>query len=215
MGFIYKVTNLVNGKVYIGQTIGNINKRWREHKSSSLNNLDNNILHKAMRKYGFENFKIEKVIECENDLLDEMEIKYIKIFNSYVGNENSNGYNMTVGGSGTIKNDYSIIYSLWDEGLSAGQIATKTGYNRNTISKILKDYENFSITESNHRAYLLSGKSRGTSVVQLDLNGNIIKEYSTIAEASRETGISHSAICNVINKKIGFKTAGGYKWEKN
>ena len=50
---IYKITNLVNEKVYIGQA-QDIEKRWREHKCSSKSN--NQILYRAIRKYGLENF---------------------------------------------------------------------------------------------------------------------------------------------------------------
>ena len=47
----------------------------------------------------------------------------------------------------------------------------------------------------------------------LDKNGTIIKEFPSIADAEKETGISHSNIGNCCHKKYGFKTAGGYRWE--
>lgn len=95
---IYKITNLVNGKVYIGQTQDDIIQRWKEHKYY----LDkrNQILYCAMRKYGFENFSFEILMLCEEDLLDLMEIYYIEMYRSYVGWEDSWGYNATTGGSG-------------------------------------------------------------------------------------------------------------------
>ena len=96
---IYKITNLVNGKVYIGQTQDDIIQRWKEHKYY----LDkrNQILYCAMRKYGFENFSFEILMLCEEDLLDLMEIYYIEMYRSYVGWEDSWGYNATTGGSGS------------------------------------------------------------------------------------------------------------------
>ena len=100
---IYKITNLVNGKMYIGQSI-DIYKRWKEHKATSLNTESqayNYPIYCAFRKYGFENFKFEVIEECSTDKLDEKEIYYIEKYNSYIGGENANGYNLTTGGEGT------------------------------------------------------------------------------------------------------------------
>lgn len=100
---IYKITNLVNGKMYIGQSI-DIYKRWREHKAISLNKESqayNYPIYCAFRKYGFENFKFEVIEECSTDKLDEKEIYYIEKYNTFTLWKNSNGYNQTIGGSGT------------------------------------------------------------------------------------------------------------------
>lgn len=62
MGFIYCFTNTINNKQYIGQTINSTNERYCNHKSSYQNENSteyNSLLHKAFRKYGFENFKYE------------------------------------------------------------------------------------------------------------------------------------------------------------
>ena len=70
MGIIYCYTNLVNNKKYIGQTI-NPKERFNQHKSSAFNEKDNEYnspLHRAFRKYGYENFKYEILIE--NDEID-------------------------------------------------------------------------------------------------------------------------------------------------
>ena len=53
----------------------------------------------------------------------------------------------------------------------------------------------------------------GIPVVQIDLEGNIIATYKSIAEAGRKTGICNANIANVAKKRIGYKTAGGYRWE--
>ena len=100
---IYKITNLVNGKVYIGQSV-DIYKRWKSHKWSSYNkNCSDydNILHRAFRKYGEDKFSFEIIEECSEEELNEKEIYYIKEYNSYVKNESANGYNLTIGGDGT------------------------------------------------------------------------------------------------------------------
>lgn len=72
-----------------------------------------------MRKYGIENFQIEQIEENDNSILDEREKYWIQFYNSMI----PNGYNMTFGGEGSIKIDYNLVYSLWDEGKSIAQIS--------------------------------------------------------------------------------------------
>ena len=76
---IYKITNKVNGKVYIGQSV-DIKKRWNRHLHT-VNNPNykgyNYPLYRAMRKYGIENFLFEVIEECGKTELDDKEIFYI------------------------------------------------------------------------------------------------------------------------------------------
>ena len=94
MNQIYKITNNVNSKVYIGLTTQNVNRRWSEHLYRFNLGERDHKLYKAMKKHGIDNFNIE-VIENTNDknLLPELEKEYINKFDSY-----NNGYNMTIGG---------------------------------------------------------------------------------------------------------------------
>ena len=64
MFYVYKITNKVNGKVYIGKT-DNVQKRWNKHVSASQkpNNKNHQLIHKAIAKYGTTNFSIEKIEE--------------------------------------------------------------------------------------------------------------------------------------------------------
>ena len=64
---IYKITNLINGHIYIGQSI-NIERRFREHKNGS-----ELIVDKAIKKYGVENFSFDIIEECSECMLDERE----------------------------------------------------------------------------------------------------------------------------------------------
>ena len=87
---IYKITNKINGKIYIGQS-KNIFKRWSEHRYEAKNN--DKPLYKAFRKYGIENFTFEIIEICNIEQLNEREIFWTKFYNSY-----NNGYNLTPGG---------------------------------------------------------------------------------------------------------------------
>lgn len=94
MFYIYKITNKVNGKVYIGLTTETVEKRWLNHVRASKK--CERHLYKSMRKYGVENFKIEVIDETDDfEYLGELERKYIAQYNS---TDQTIGYNNTCGG---------------------------------------------------------------------------------------------------------------------
>ena len=66
MGLIYRATNLVNGKIYIGQTVRTLHKRKLEHLNEAIKKESNFIFHKAIRKYENHNFKWEILGYCNN-----------------------------------------------------------------------------------------------------------------------------------------------------
>ena len=93
---IYKITNNINGKCYIGQSI-HLEKRIAEHKAVAFNKNKANYhypIYQAIRKYGIENFTFEVLEECKIDELNDKEVFYIKFYNAY-----SNGYNQNEGGN--------------------------------------------------------------------------------------------------------------------
>lgn len=94
---IYKITNTINGKAYIGQTVQTLQQRMCKHKQRMKNGAKM-PLYCAFRKYGLEAFNIE-VIDIANSAeeLNEKEIFWIEHFNSF----HPNGYNLTRGGAGT------------------------------------------------------------------------------------------------------------------
>lgn len=150
---IYKISNNVNDKVYIGQTI-DLKKRWQNHKHDSKRL--NQTIYYAMRKYGVENFKIEIIHECNNeDELDEMEVKFIAEHNSY-----KNGYNMNIGGNvlrgknnpmygkprsdedkqkSRKKQSIGIWHTPFGDYISATQISKTTDFGYSTIHKWCKE----------------------------------------------------------------------------
>ena len=98
---VYKITNKINGKVYIGQTIQTLGRRWKKHVRYSENN-SKTAIHNAIRKYGPENFTIEE-IDGANSLseLNYLETHYIYKHESLA----PNGYNLKIGGSNSLYTD--------------------------------------------------------------------------------------------------------------
>lgn len=74
MGYIYVITNQINDKQYIGQTVNTIKRRWQEHICSSRQKSTRTYpLYNAMNKYGIENFTIKQIEECSYEILNERE----------------------------------------------------------------------------------------------------------------------------------------------
>jgi group I intron endonuclease len=92
---IYKIKNKINGKIYIGQTIQDLDKRIESHLKESRSNKTDRPFLNAIKKYGIENFEWEIIDEAKTlDELDEKEIYWIDNYNSLV----PNGYNVLGGG---------------------------------------------------------------------------------------------------------------------
>ncbi len=121
---IYKIENLINHKVYIGQSI-HIEKRWQQHCQQS----GDSVIAKAIQKYGKKNFSFQIIEECSEQELDEKELFYIKQYNSLA----PNGYNITdyIDGQRRIyasydkETLYQIIKDIKDTDLSFKDIANK------------------------------------------------------------------------------------------
>ena len=209
MGFIYKIWNEENDKLYIGQTSVGIKTRWSSHLKNYLTN--NAVIYRAMRKYGAGIFHIEQIEECDNSILDEREKYWIEYYNSY-----KNGYNSTPGGtalpSGKMfaRLDDNLLHQLWDKGYSISEIVEKTGYSDTSIREHLYEYEKFSIEESIARGINKAAKTRSQEISQWDLQGNFIQTYQSAAVASKETNITAQNIYKCLKKER--ETAGNYYW---
>ena len=103
MHHIYKITNLINKKSYIGKTrLSNIQQRFHQHiADSKKSHREHRPLYDAIRKYGAENFKIELIETVESDKIAcEREVYWITYLRSYIGFVDCRGYNATLGGDG-------------------------------------------------------------------------------------------------------------------
>lgn len=204
---IYKITNQIEGKSYIGKSV-DIEDRWMRHKSRAFQKNDkqyNCYLYRSIRKYQLCNFTFEVVEECSIEDLDNKEIFYIDLYDSFYKN---NGYNMTRGGDGGLKQDYEEVCELWNKGYTISDIAKEINGSRNTVKHILKVCNmNYSETEARQRGK----KKKSYAINQYTLDGAFIKTWESSKQIERELHIDHSSVIDCCNWMR--RTAGGYKWK--
>lgn len=211
---IYKITNLLNQKCYIGQSI-NIKQRWKQHRANSQ--VRDEALYLAIQKYGIENFSFEVIEECKEEELDLKEQYYINYYDSY-----NNGYNMTLGGQNNKDFFSEKIFKLWDEGKNISEISSILNLSRGTIHKRLKDYINYSVSESKSRGGRLHYKvqldkntlpdhMKPKHIYQYDIWGNQIRCWDSASQISSILKIDKSLIGKAIRGE--YLQAGGYQWK--
>lgn len=98
---LYLVRNLVNGKMYCGKTTYTIERRWKQHKYDARRQVYNSHLHRAMRKYGPENFVIDPIIPVGEDIVDEQGLNAAEMLFIRLLRINCELMNLTDGGEGT------------------------------------------------------------------------------------------------------------------
>lgn len=191
---IYLVTNKINLKVYVGQTIQPLKKRWKSHQSKGC------ILYNSIQKYGKENFTIEQIDSAENiEELNEKEIYWISFYNSI----SPVGYNLRLGGNGG--------GNLSDE--TKSKIA-KTLIGR-PVSEKTRELKRTQMIGKNNPMYGKSPnlgkecKSETRKKISDSLKGKIISEQEKQRLRSLRLGIpgwsKGKKLGNMIGKKNQFK----------
>lgn len=206
MAFIYKITNDVNEKVYIGKTLRSVEKRWKEHiKDSKREHTENRPLYRAMNKYGIDNFHIETIEECSDELVEEREVFWIKEYNSF----GKNGYNATIGGDGKSYVDKLLIYTLWLKGMTTNEIQDSIGCCKDIILDSLKFY---GVTSKEIKNRRLTSMSK--PVDMYNMCGDFIASFSSVKDAYQFLGVKQTSghIDSVCQGKR--KSAYGYKWKR-
>ena len=202
MAFIYKITNLINNKIYVGKTTKTLEERFQTHlHDSKKEKLSHRPLYKDMKEYGAENFSIE-LLEEDNDNPSEKEIYWIEKLNSRI----PNGYNIALGGEGrktVTSQEKEEIIALYKSGKPITTIQKETQRDTYTITNILQEY-NIPITE-NWKYFI-------KKIGQYDNQGNLIAIYDSIAEIEKQlsNGKSHGHISACAKGKR--KKAYGYYW---
>ena len=211
MAYIYKITNNINDKIYIGQTNHTLTERLHQHYLDSRKpHRKHRPLYQAINKYGIENFSIELIEETNNPL--EREIYWIEYYGSF-----KNGYNATMGGNGKRYLDYELIISTYNQLQNINKVSTLLNLDPDSISNILNTY-NIDILSGGE----VSKRQLSKSVAMIDKNTNqIIKVFSSHMDAARWLITNNKSLDKDVRiaGRIGWvtkgkrKTAYGYKWK--
>lgn len=111
MHFLYRITDVLNNKVYIGQTI-NPARRWSYHKSQSKKIKPLQYIHRAMTKYGIDNFVFDVIVSCITQ--DDADYTEIQLIERYDSRNKEVGYNRAPGGSVAWESGLpSYMYSMF------------------------------------------------------------------------------------------------------
>lgn len=201
-GFIYKITNKVNNKVYIGQTRYTVESRWRQHLKNYNVEHRKQPLYMAFEKYGVENFEVELIEEVNVDKLDEREIFWIAKYDSF-----KNGYNATIGGQGGkiyywTDSNYEEIRTMYLSGFTSANIAKHYNVSAWTIIQILKSLNvkikgNPLAMNAVEAAEFIKRYENGTSLKELASEYNTDKE--TVKRFLKKKGVNlrvHSVLIN-------------------
>lgn len=205
MNYIYLVTNKINGKQYVGQTVRSVADRWVRHVSASKTQQDNNYFHNAIRKYGRDSFEITILEEVEKaSELDAKEQYYIEKYNTYY----PNGYNTTRGGGGVQRHDHEKIKRLWDEGYSSGEICQIENIHPDSLRFVLQGYKDYNQDTARKRGIV---HCRGYKVGQYTKQDELVQTYPSIIAAATAMGVTDMAIGRAIKRQ---GTSCGYYWKK-
>jgi group I intron endonuclease len=214
-GKIYLISNDVNNKLYVGQTVQTLKKRFNGHCCYSKSDRSNNsLIKRAIHKYGKEHFKIELIEECEIDKLNEREIHWINKFDSY-----NNGYNLTLGGQ---ESNYFSLHRVEDSIDTkkfeqyiiefkplAREVATYFNISRCSVYNLIKRLNNPKLILNNYNP------KKPVNLTDGDIS-DIIDLYSdgwSIMDISKKYKTRKHRISNIL-KKHGVKIHRGIKGYK-
>ena len=220
-GKVYKITS-PSGRIYIGSTSTNIDKRWSYYKNKTCKSQIK--LFRSLEKHGVDNHKFEVI--WEGDVIDML--KNERLLGEKFDVLSENGLNCRLPGY----DDVSLIWSDESKQKASksrkGTHPSKETRIKQSLAKIGKLNPNYGVERTPERIkkhsdsligekcywYNKTGKDhpRSKSVNQFDLEGNFIKTWESASEAARELNISGRRISLCCNK-IKYKKTGEYKWE--
>lgn len=213
---IYRITSLINNKIYLGQTIGKLSNRKGIHLFHLRNNKhSNSYLQNCFNKYGECNLKFDIIDTAKS--LNELNFKEKNLISIYKTNNRKFGFNIREGGNNeTMSKKTKKLISEKLLGNTNGR------FNKGKTRK-----RNFILIHSKKTKELISKKLKNRKlskehiensriahckkVRQYDLNNNYIETYNSLVEAAKISGANKSVISLCLSGKK--KTSGGYKWK--
>lgn len=183
MAYIYKITNNVNGKAYIGQTLYSLEKRFTEHIKDSVRPAHSKRpLYKAMLKYGYSSFTIDILEELADDpeLLNNREIYWIAKLHTFCKDPLGPGYNATLGGGSKMLYDRQAIIEYLQNNNCVKDASLVFGCSSDTIIDIAKAAK-ISVKTGQE----LVKERYGKPIKVYDLHNNEVHSVSNLYEAER------------------------------
>ena len=201
-GFIYKITNTVNGKIYVGQHKGS---EFGDYWGSGV------LLHRAYAKYGVDKFTRSIIaFAYSKDELNRLECQYIQELGSFA----PAGYNIATGGRGGYTGETTVESRRKISRRFKGQ--PKTAEHRRKLSEAKKGKPGHKHTEESrrkiseaHKGLPAPNKGKGKEVIQLAMDGTYIKTWKSLHEAG-DNGFNVSKISECANGNR--KHHKGYLW---
>lgn len=215
MFIIYNIVNVINNKVYIGCS-KNFPTRKREHLNKLVKNKHDNIyLQRSWNKYGRDNFKFEIFCVCTNEeVMYKLEILLI--------DNTSSIYNLASGGKG---GNTTSHYTIKQKKLLSEKLSkVRKQVWKNGKMKNLGKFSNYSKERQKELKEIWSNCKKGElnsnfkyshQILQKDINNNVIKIWNNSIEIRNHSDFNIKYVLHCCNKKKGYKTHKGYKWDFN
>ena len=171
MAYIYKITNDINNKIYIGKTEHDIFKRFQEHRNDSIK-FPSRPLYRAINKYGIEHFHIELIEETSSP--EEREIYWIEKYQSF-----KYGYNATKGGDGRHYLDYDIIFSTYEATENAAETARQLQISVDTVYTVVKQKRELKSTQEVNKI------TKGKTIKCFTNDNKFLQSFASLKDAAR------------------------------
>lgn len=198
---LYKITHIESGRAYIGQTT-DFKRRMKDHCTA---NKRISLINRAIKKYGKEQFKFEKLMICEDFMIDEMEQKAIASFDTLV----PNGFNLETGGNACKKLSQETRQKIREKAIGRPSPTLGRKMPEEQRQKLIADNKGKILTEE-HKNKISSGlKKKFENLNQeerIKRFGHNRKEVdlSDIADYSYINGISKRTNKKFKNNKSGY-----------
>lgn len=192
---IYKITNLTNNKIYVGQAV-DIFQRWCSHKGC----YDDCYIHRAIKKYEWHNFKFEVLELCEKENLIIREQYYLDFYTSY---ERSVGYN--------IRRYADTKFGYNHSEKTKAKISVSKKGRKASIEERRRRSEFSKLRPLPQKFFDAAITSKYKPVLQLNLKGEVVKCWLSLKHASEELNINYGTLGAHCRTKAK-KPIKGFRW---
>lgn len=198
------ITNIINGKSYIGKTSKTIDERMKEHiKDSKKERCEIRPLYRAFKKYGVDSFEIKSIEKVENDDLSEREKFWISYYDTF-----KNGYNATEGGDGSFYIDRNEVIETYKKIGTVKGTVRALNIDAKTVRTILRECNVERTSKSE------TYKNHSKRVLQFGKDGKFIQSFNSVTEASLNILGKKSGHTNIARCCRGVsKSAYGFIWK--